>query len=106
MQGGNLRHRVTIQYQKPPETTDNFGETTTAWIDLATVWAQVDSTSGTEMVDKAEWRAVNIYSIRMRRRTDVTAAMRAIYVGRTFNILSISEANVPIEMTLICREVI
>ncbi len=107
MEVGALRHRVTIQYQKPPERQNSFGEVSNAWQTLATVWAQVDVVVGSEQVDSQRWLATATHRVQIRRRTDVLPKMQVVYGSRTLDILSILEPNKPGDpMTLVCVEVI
>lgn len=107
MKAGDLRHRVTIQYQKPPEQQNSFGEVANAWQTLATVWAQVDVVAGNEQVQNERWLATATHNVQIRRRTDVLPKMQVVYGSRTLDILSILEPNKPGDpMTLVCVEVI
>ncbi len=48
MRAGRLRHRVTIQ--KNEASRGKFGEVLNNWVDLTTVWAEVQAISGRELV--------------------------------------------------------
>ena len=106
MKIGTLRHRVTIQQQPDPQTQNSVGEITTAHTTLATVWAAIEPQTGGEGIEQAAVVAQVTHMVRIRRRTDVTPAMR-LYTGtRTLEILSVLDANKPGEMRLQCREVV
>lgn len=106
MRIGAMRHRVTIQQRPDPQTQNSVGEVSTAWTDLATVWAAIEPQTGLESIEQAAVVAQVTHTVRIRRRTDVTPAMR-LYTGtRTLEILAVLDANKPGEMKLACREVV
>jgi len=103
---GPLRHRVTIQQQPDPQTQNGVGEITTARTTLATVWAAIEPQTGGEGIEQAAVVAQVTHPVRIRRRTDVTPAMRLLEGTRVLEILSVLDANKPGEMRLQCREVV
>lgn len=106
MRAGDLRHRVTIQKRAAPQTQNSAGEITTVWSTVATVWAAVEPQSGTEGLEQDARVAQVSHLVRIRRRTDVTPAMRALEGTRVLEILGVLDANKPGEMRLQCREVV
>lgn len=106
MKIGAMRHRVTIQQQPDPQTQNSVGEITTARAELATVWAAIEPQTGGEGVEQAAVVAQVTHTVRIRRRTDVTPAMRLLEGTRVLEILSVLDANKPGEMRLQCREVV
>lgn len=46
MRAGALRHRITLQ--KRDATLDDFGQLNPTWLDMATLWAEVEPLSGME----------------------------------------------------------
>lgn len=106
MKGGDLRHRVVIEHQPAPQTRNGLGEVTTPWVELATVWAAVEPLTGSEAIQQAREEAQVSHRVRIRRRTDVTPAMRVVYGAKVFNILAVLDANKPGETQLACREVV
>lgn len=84
MRSGLLNRRVTIQ--KLAVGQDAIGQPVTTWTDLATVWASVVYLQGLETIKGDADTSVKKASIRIRRRTDVTAAMRVLLGATVFEI--------------------
>jgi SPP1 family predicted phage head-tail adaptor len=84
MRAGTLRHLVTIQSKSA--TIDGYGGPVDTWSDVCTVHASIEPLAGREFIAA---QAVNIETtgkIRIRYRSDVTAAMRVVFGTRLFNI--------------------
>lgn len=95
---GMLRSRVTIQQRSAG--TDAIGQPLTTWTDLATVWADIRTTSGlsslrAERVVADQMTSEAAYSVRIRWRADVTASMRVVEtsggVTRYFDVRQVLE---------------
>jgi SPP1 family predicted phage head-tail adaptor len=84
-----LDQRITIQQET--RTTDAYGGATSAWTDLATVWAGARPLSGRERADFAAVEAPATYRFTIRRRSDLTDAMRISWNSQVFNIRFISD---------------
>jgi SPP1 family predicted phage head-tail adaptor len=83
----SLKHRVSIQ--RPPTDQDEAGQPTGGWTTFATVWADIRQASGLETI-KADAPTSQVKaSIRIRRRTDVTAAMRVVHGSTTYEIKAV-----------------
>ncbi len=91
MPAGRLRHRVRIE--QPVLTPDGMGGSTKAWQELATVWAEIVAISSGEAVLAGKLTPRIARRFRLRYRADITAAMRLVYEGRVFNILSVINEN-------------
>lgn len=87
MKIGALRNMVIIK--APPLTQDEAGGPTGAWTTVATVWADVRYLNGLETVKAGAETSTAKASIRLRRRTDVTAGMRVYFGATVFNILAV-----------------
>lgn len=87
MDAGSLKDRVTIYAMAAG--TDDLGQPNGSWGTLATVWAHVRYLTGIETVKNDAQASVVKASIRIRRRTDVTAAMRVVFGSVTFNVLAV-----------------
>jgi SPP1 family predicted phage head-tail adaptor len=88
MNPGKLNCRVAIE--QPDGTRDALGQhDPEAWVLLDTVWANIRYGSGREAIEADRETASARVSIRIRRRTDVTAAMRVVYEGTVFQIMSV-----------------
>lgn len=82
-----LRHRIDIQRKTRGASDGAGGNVSETWATLAPkVWAKFEPLSGREVAvaDQIVHRQLCRFTI--RRRTDVTAAMRVVYKGRTFAI--------------------
>jgi SPP1 family predicted phage head-tail adaptor len=87
MQIGKLNRLVTIQQLAAGQ--DAAGQPVQTWSTLATVWANIRHLSGVETIKAgAETSAVKA-SIRIRRRTDVTTAMRVVHGSTTYEIKAV-----------------
>lgn len=89
MKAGTLNRKVTIQ--KLTTTLDEYGEPTgpNIWVDVATVWSSIKHASGMETVKSGVDVSVVKASIRIRRRTDVTAGMRVLCDGKVYDIRAV-----------------
>jgi SPP1 family predicted phage head-tail adaptor len=61
---------------------DAIGQPTTTWQDFASEWANILHPTGVESIQADAQSSTVKASIRMRKRTDVTEAMR-VYYGTT-----------------------
>lgn len=78
LDAGSLNRRVVIKHLASGQ--DEIGQPVMTWTDLVTVWANVRHLSGVESIKADAEASVVKASIRIRRRTDVTSAMR-VYLG-------------------------
>lgn len=87
---GQLDRRVTIQQRAAG--VDTYGQPSTTWETLATVWAWVKAPSGASLAERvaADRQASLVtYSVRIRYRADVTAGMRLLVGSDTWDIDSV-----------------
>jgi SPP1 family predicted phage head-tail adaptor len=91
MNPGDLNRSVLIQ--TIDESRDAFGASIQTWIELATVWAQIEPLSGGEsfVSDMIQSRATHRFTI--YHRTDVTAEERIVYGGFAYDILLVQSAR-------------
>lgn len=87
MEIGKLNRRVTIQNLVAGQ--DEIGQPTMVWVDIATVWANVRYLNGIETIKSDAPVSVAKASIRIRRRTDITAGMRAVLGSTIFDIKAV-----------------
>lgn len=87
MQAGRLSSRVTIQ--SPGTTTDELGQPSPGWTDVATVWADIRMKSGLEAIKAGASVSVVQASIRVRYRAGITAGMRIVHNLQAFNIVAV-----------------
>lgn len=84
---GKLKSHIVIEQQASGQDAD--GQPNGAWSTLATVWANIRYGTGAEAIRGGVVSSEAKVSIRIRRRTDVTSAMRITYGGATFQILAV-----------------
>jgi SPP1 family predicted phage head-tail adaptor len=89
---GTLDQRITIQQET--RTADTYGGAALAWTDLATVWANARPMTGRERAEFAAVEAPASYRFTIRRRGDLTDAMRISWNSQVFNIRFISDPGV------------
>lgn len=87
MQIGRRNRKVTIQ--RLTSGQDDIGQPVQTWSDLATVWANVKTLTGSEAIKGGAETSTAKASIRIRRRTDVTAAMRVLYGTTAYQIKAV-----------------
>lgn len=104
MQTGTLNRRVVIQ--QPSTSQDTIGQPAQVWTTLATVWANVRTQSGMERIRAGAQTSTVQASIRIRRRTDVTAGMRAVLGSTVYNIRAVLHDEETRESTdLVCEAI-
>jgi SPP1 family predicted phage head-tail adaptor len=89
MNPGTLDQRIVIASET--RTADDYGGAAVTWTTLATVWAEVRPMTGRERSDAAAIEAPASYRFTIRRRSDVTEAMRITWNGGTYNIRFIAD---------------
>lgn len=104
MNAGNLNTLVTIQVRQAGQ--DAIGQPVTGWLALATVWADVRHGNGLEAVKAGAPVSVVKASIRIRRRADVTSAMRVLVGSTAYEVEAVIQDEVKREFTdLVCKVV-
>jgi len=84
---GTLNCLVSIQSRAAG--VDEVGQPNGAWTQLAQVWANVRYQRGVEVIKGGAEMSARRVSIKIRRRTDVTSAMRVVYAGTTFEVKAV-----------------
>ena len=84
MNSRDLKSLVSIQMLQAGQ--DAIGQPVTTWAAFITVRAHIRYLSGIETVKADAQTSVVKASIRIRRRTDITPAMRVVYGVTTFQI--------------------
>jgi SPP1 family predicted phage head-tail adaptor len=90
---GELRRRVTLQ--APATAPDGGGGFTVTWNPVTQLWAQMRALSGTEIVvaDGLQGRVTHEFVI--RKRSDVSPAMRLTMGARIFVIWAVLDRDGP-----------
>lgn len=104
MKASTLNALVTIQ--APQAGQDAVGQPLAGWSDLVKVWANVRHGNGMEAVRAGAPVSVVKASIRIRRRDDVTNAMRVLVGSTVYEVEAVIQDEVKREYTdLVCQVV-
>lgn len=87
MQAGKLDRRITLQ--RLTDGVDEIGQPVQAWANVSNVWANVRYLSGIQTIKSDALVSIAKASIRIRRRTDVVAGMRALLGSTVFEIKAV-----------------
>lgn len=87
MQAGRLSRRCTLQ--QPGTATDELGQPTPGWTDVATVWGDIRMKSGLESIKAGASVSVVQASIRVRYRAGINAGMRIVHNLTAYNITAV-----------------
>ena len=87
MHAGNLRHMVDVQHRA--STEDALGQVVGAWATLCSVWADIRLPSGLEQLRGDAFVSRTRASIRIRKRDDITAAMRVVHGSTVYEIKAV-----------------
>jgi SPP1 family predicted phage head-tail adaptor len=103
MRAGELRQRIAIQQNTP--TRDSTNAEMAHWSTIVTLWARIDTLTGTEEILQQQAAAVRTHKLTIRRYASLTTVMRVVWKNSVFDILTIIDDNTNRQMTLMCREV-
>lgn len=104
VRAGDFNRRITIQ-QHSSSTPDGFGQASQTWSDLLSCWARIEPLSGRELVLAQAQNAEVTHLVEIFYRPTVTAAMRVVYQGRIFNVLSVIDPDMAhVSLELLCSE--
>lgn len=99
---GQLRHRVVLQSQV--QTQDDIGQPSTAWLDDATIWADLRHQSGLEAIKNGMDVSVVKASARIRYRA-VNAGQRLTHGSTTYSITAVLPDAKRAYVDLVCESV-
>lgn len=104
LEAGKLRHRVVVQ-EKVVDRNE-YGEEELDWSDIDTVWAAVEPLRGREFIEAERAGAEVTTRIRLRYRSDITAAMRVTWNSHVYDIHSVINLDgLGRELVLMCARV-
>lgn len=83
----DLKSLVTVQVLQAGQ--DSIGQPVTTWATFKTLRANIRYLNGLETIKADAQTSVVKASIRIRRRTDITAAMRVVFGATTFEIKAV-----------------
>jgi SPP1 family predicted phage head-tail adaptor len=84
---GKLNRRVTIQQLDAGR--DALGQPVQTWSDVATVWANILLKNGAQTLKADANVSIVQASVRIRRRSDVTAGMRVLHGAVVYDIQAV-----------------
>lgn len=87
MDSRSLRHQIVIQTRQAGQ--DETGQPLTTWAAFKTLRADIRYLNGLETIKSDAQTAITKASIRIRYRTDITTAMRAVFGSTTFEIKAV-----------------
>lgn len=85
MEAGRLTKRITIQRQTSRRLPS--GQVKQDWADVCTVWAEVNCTDSKAVDSDGVIQHEGLYRFYIRWRGGLTAGMRVVWQGRTFNLV-------------------
>lgn len=99
---GKLNRMVVIK--RKGATQDDIGQPVVTLVTVATVWADIRHLNGSETIKGGAETSTAKCSIRIRRRTDVTAAMVVVHGTKTYEIKSVlPDEQARDRMDLVCE---
>jgi SPP1 family predicted phage head-tail adaptor len=101
---GQFRHRIT--FLKAMTVTDEIGQEETEWVEFKKAWAMIKTVKGSEYVAAGAERATITYRFIIRYMSGITAKMRIVYQGRTFDIIEppINDDELNKTLTILAKE--
>ncbi len=96
MRSGDLKKRITLQYQT--KVPDGQGGFTTIWVDACSIFAAIWPISANEQVQAMQTVMTITHRIRIRYRSVLKPSWRVKFGTRYFNIVSIINPNEENEM--------
>lgn len=101
---GRMRHRIVIQELQ--EVSDGGGGFIEDWVDVVTVWADVEPLQSREYFEAQQTQVELTHRVKMRFRASLTTAHRLKHKDRALaiqSIINVDERNV--ELRVLCAEV-
>lgn len=103
LQIGQLNRRVTIQQRSA--VIGDFGQQSTYWSDVCTVWAHVAPLTGRELVNAQARFSEVTYRVTILYRKGITAAMRVLFEDLTLNVGAVIDPDTEhVSLQLLCSE--
>lgn len=97
-----LNSRIVLQARAAGE--DAAGHPNGAWVTIAPVWGDIRHPKGLEQIRAGAQTSAVITSMRINRRAGISAGMRAVHAGVTYNIQAVLPDEVERQyMYLVCE---
>ena len=97
---GDMNQRVKLQSKSVSRGSN--GEEVVTWVDVATLWAQVQQLRGKEFFAGAQMQDEVDVRVRLRYRTAVTRDQRLLWNGAPLDIVSIIVIGYKEALELLC----
>lgn len=106
MKAGALRERITIE--KEIKETVGGNQKVSKWVPHCEIWAEARCTTSSLVDGDGFTVHAAVWKFFIRRRDDITAAMRVRWKGRTFQLQGppVDWANERNGLTLITKEIV
>ena len=98
---GRLRDRVTLQSKGTPGRDAMGGEVIT-WVDVATIWADVQPLTGRALIAAQQAASEVTTRILIRRRADIRPDWRVRHLGQVYSVLAIVPDGEGVGLDLQC----
>ena len=79
LETGDLRHRITIETKTRGASDGAGGNVSETWTTFKPLWAKYEAQNGREVVIGDRVQHLQVVKFMIRRRTDITSAMRLTY---------------------------
>jgi len=87
MKAAGFDQRVSLQSRSIVK--DDFGQDTITWVDVCTVWAQVQAVRGREFFAAAQVQQEQTVKVRIRYRAGVLTTWRLVWLGQPHDITGV-----------------
>jgi SPP1 family predicted phage head-tail adaptor len=99
---GDLDQRLTLE--SPSRAPDGGGGAIVTWQTVSDVWASVHPTSGDERLEADQVAGSITHTVIIRRRPDVTPAMRFRSGSRVLDIVAVLDTRPRTHLRCLCEE--
>lgn len=94
---GELDQRIQIQRLVRGADDGQGGNVSSSWVQVCEEWAKVEAGSGKEMTAQDQTVHRADYKITMRRRTDLSAAMKVRWEHKPGSFLEMAIIGIPLQ---------
>ena len=91
MKAGKLRHRLALQSES--SSTDSYGQVTDTYSTYATVWGSITPLKGLELIHAQQVQSEVTHKCIIRYNSSLDTKDRIVFDSRTFEIISILNAD-------------
>lgn len=89
---GELSREIIVQTASA-DTVNDYGEPTSAWYNLHTLWAKIEWKGGEEKMDSEQTTNFERVEFTIRYKGDITPKMRVSYDGDFYDIESVAQVG-------------